>query len=71
MCWHPDGDEGATRAEAVWKGHNGLSRELGLYLRLYKRTWENPSPEIEIESIDLVSAPAPAQPFLIAITAEE
>jgi hypothetical protein len=33
-------------------------------------TWENPRPEIEVTTIDFVSAMSRCGPFLIALTAE-
>ena len=39
-------------------------------LRLFRTTWENPAPEIEVTRIDFLSAPTRAAPFLVAITVE-
>jgi hypothetical protein len=33
-------------------------------------TWQNSTPEIQVESIDFVSEMTDAAPFLIALTAE-
>lgn len=60
----------ASKAKVAWKGSSSVARNYESYLRLYKRTWENPMPEIEIKSIDFLSVPALAQPFLVAITSE-
>jgi hypothetical protein len=70
--WFTQTDEtdSATRAEVAWRGNSEHSRRIGLSLRLYKRTWENPMPDVEIESIDFVLNPNPAVPCLLAITAE-
>jgi len=38
--------------------------------RVYMSTWENPRPDIEVTSLDFVSAPTRSDPFLIALTAE-
>jgi len=58
------------RAELAWTGTNPCTTEAGTSLRLYKRTWENPKPDVEIQSIDFVSTVTPSGPFLIAITIE-
>jgi len=42
----------------------------GSRIRYYKRTWENPRPNVSIASIDFISNKTGAAPFLIAITAE-
>jgi hypothetical protein len=38
-------------------------------VRVYKFTWNNPLPEVEIKSIDFESAMEKPAPFLLAITA--
>ena len=38
--------------------------------RVYLSTWENPRPEIEVTTLDFVSAMTRSAPFLIALTAE-
>jgi hypothetical protein len=54
-----------------------LARLLGMtaaddkdYIRLFKTTWENPNPDIEVESIDFVSRLTASAPFLVAMTVE-
>ena len=54
----------------AWSGQNGKSRSQNLTIQLYKTTWENPSPQVQIVSIDFISAKKAAAPFLIAITVE-
>jgi hypothetical protein len=54
----------------AWTGKNGNSREQSTTIQLYKTTWENPRPDAEIVSIDLISAQRKAAPFLVAITVE-
>jgi serine/threonine protein kinase len=56
----------------AWEGDNPKSRQRadGRKIRLFKSTWENPSPEVEVRTLDFLSArPGPA-PFLVALTAE-
>src|SRR5262249_24982967 len=52
----------------VWKAEKVTDQfgDVGLFLN----TWDNPLPEVEITSIDLVSALSEAQPFVVAITVE-
>jgi WD40 repeat protein/serine/threonine protein kinase len=49
--------------KVAWKGTNTNNR-------VYMSTWENPRPEIEVTTLDLVSAMSRCGPFLIAVTAE-
>lgn len=44
--------------------------DSGRNLRLYKTTWTNFAPDLEIESIDFTSSMNGPAPFLLAITAE-
>ena len=39
-------------------------------IRLFKRTWNNPAPEVEVAKIDFVAEHGWAHPFLVALTAE-
>jgi WD40 repeat protein len=60
----PDSD--ALRiATVAWTGTNS---ERGA-IRLFERTWQNPHPDVEIETLDFVSKMTKCAPFLIAITA--
>jgi hypothetical protein len=54
-----DGEGGRV----AWKGTNTNSR-------VYLSTWENSRPDIEVTTVDLVSALRHSGPFLIALTAE-
>ncbi len=58
--------------EPVWKGPQERWRnnwpDWGV--RLYKTTWENPRPDIEIKAIDLISTMTGSAPFVIGITVE-
>ena len=40
------------------------------YAQLFQSTWENPFPEVAVETIDYLCAKTEAIPFLIAVTAE-
>lgn len=54
----------------AWTGTNQSSRAQRRTIRLFKSTWENPIPRLEVRSIDFVSTHDVASPFLVAITAE-
>ena len=51
----------------AWEGHPPV---LAQSVRLFKATWTNPRPDIEIQELDFVSGEAPVEPTLVAITAE-
>jgi len=65
--WWFDSDKelgpGATEA---WSGKN----DKGETVRLFKRSWNNPHPDVEIQSVDLLSS-GPGCLLLFAITAEQ
>jgi hypothetical protein len=54
----------------AWIGASENSRKHGGEARLYKRTWENPRPDVPIRSIDFVHGNTHGTPILVAITAE-
>jgi WD40 repeat protein/serine/threonine protein kinase len=67
--WYFDTDKelGPDAVEA-WNEKN----DKGDLVRLFKRSWINPHPEIEIQSIDFLCAgPGCSRPILFAITAEK
>ena len=61
----------SREARLVWLGANQRTRADGAHLQLYVRSWENPAPDVEITSIDLVSAMTACAPFIIAITVND
>jgi tetratricopeptide (TPR) repeat protein/predicted Ser/Thr protein kinase len=64
----PSSLSGATVA---WQGTlPRWAKEPGKCIRLYRMTWDNPRPEVEVERLDFVSAIEDAAPFLLAITVE-
>lgn len=68
-------DEPAEASQAViaWKGHSPcVVQGGGTNIRLFKSTWTNPRPEIEISSLDFVLSMATpsVHPLVVAITAE-
>ena len=58
----------AKSATIAWSGSNPATEASGASLRLFKRTYENPKPDLTIETIDFVSAQSESAPFLIAVT---
>ena len=43
------------RGRVVWRGTNPVAQRYGATLHLYLTTYENPRPEVEVTSIDLIS----------------
>jgi hypothetical protein len=68
--WWNQSDEENKKFVIAWTGTNEASRAAGRTIRLFKSSWENPYPEAEVKSIDIVSTHDVAAPFLVAITAE-
>lgn len=59
-------------AQPVWTGPTEAFKAdwPNKGVRLYKLSWTNPRPDVEITSIDLISTMTQSAPFVIAITAE-
>ena len=53
---------GLPNATVAWTGPGGL--------RLFRRTYENPRPEVEVATLDFLSTNQTAAPFVVAITVE-
>jgi hypothetical protein len=55
----------------AWDGANADSRRYNKQIYLYKSVWENPTPDVEVTSLDFVSAQAgDCAPFLVAVSLE-
>ncbi len=61
----------------AWSGSNpfletqAVRQSFGVRtVNLFKSTWKNPKPNVEVESIDFVSEVTNAAPFLVAVTVE-
>lgn len=65
-CFDYDPVREIRGAVVAWTGRNAGQHPV----RLYKVTWENPWPEIQLVSLDFISALTDAAPFLIALTAD-
>jgi hypothetical protein len=72
LDWWSHSNEPALSRDCVqaWSGPNKASQTKGQSIRLFKTTWENPLPQVKLESLDLIAGDTPAAPFLIAITVE-
>ncbi len=68
--WHNQERWDVSRATVAWTGSNAAVMASNGSLRLCKRTWDNPHPEVEVESIDFTSTGTKCAPFLIALTLE-
>jgi len=75
--WWSQVNETDTQFTVAWTGTNELSLKRGRSIRLFKATWQNPHPDVQIAGIDfdfVLTANRPpskhAAPFLVAITAE-
>jgi len=58
--------------ELAWAGSNPAIRdqEPEFALRLYRSTFANPHPELEVTSLDYISTVTDAAPFLVGLTVE-
>ena len=53
--FHTENSIFPDRAELAWEGSNNRVKELGFVLKLYRYSWINPLPGVEIISIDMIS----------------
>lgn len=61
----------AGNTNVAWIGENRAATKKGYRIRVFKTLFDNPKPGVRVETIDYVSALAPASsPFLLALTAE-
>lgn len=69
--WTPAGAPARLPNSVVaWSGSNAAAKGSNVTLRIYDTAWENPSPQVQVESLDYVSSMGPSAPFLLAITTE-
>lgn len=54
----------------AWETETTWSKRNDRKVRVYHRAWDNPHPELEIVSIDLVAEGYAVVPFLVALTVE-
>ncbi len=65
---HAELPQELPEAAVAWRGANAASRRDGKSIRLFKLTWNNPSPDVEVVRVDF--AAEQGDPFLVALTAE-
>ena len=63
-------DGQVERAVVAWTGTNQLNTWNRGFQQLFRLSLQNPRPEVEVESLDFVSAMTDSAPFLIALTVE-
>jgi WD40 repeat protein/predicted Ser/Thr protein kinase len=69
--WYPLAESPHRRGMTVaWTGTNAVSLFNKHGLRLFRVTWENPRPEVPVDTLDLVAAPTRAELLFLAITLE-
>ncbi len=70
--WHQLPNEPPMNSDltVAWLGENAVSKRMTNSIRLFRTTWTNVAPAVEIESMDFVSAMAGPAPFLVAITVD-
>ena len=62
----------ATTTQLAWFGENKYldDHQPGKFLHLYRTTFQNPMPKVNVESIDYVSAMGNPAPFMAGLTIE-
>jgi hypothetical protein len=68
--WARQNDKPLADAQVAWEGTSPRTQGIGFLLRLFKYTYENPLPEIEIETLDFISKLVHSAPMLVAVTVE-
>jgi hypothetical protein len=63
-------DSHAELARVVWYRENVTPKYSRRDARLYKSTWANPRPEVEVISLDFVSRMGASAPLIVALTVE-
>lgn len=58
-------------ATVAWTGSSPATEAAGSSIRLFKRAYDNPKPDLAIQSLDFVSTRSESAPFLVALTVEE
>lgn len=64
------GPEPVKTSRVIWTGPNNPKEPNGKQAQIFLTTWENPFPNVTLESIDFISALNEPVPYLYAITAE-
>ena len=68
--FYVEGEMEPSKGKVAWKGANAFSKQVGAGIRLYASTWENPTPNKKVVSIDYLSRKGDtvAAPFCVAMT---
>jgi hypothetical protein len=71
-CWQKQANEKQAPPELVlaWESDSETPKTTGDKARIFKMTWDNLAPDLEIEKLDFVTNTTGPAPFLIAITVE-
>jgi hypothetical protein len=65
-----DNQAQASAAALAWSGNADPTKPVPTPVRLYRRNYENPRPDLEVVSVTFESARTSAGPFLVALTVE-
>lgn len=68
--WTSPNDPIPKNAEIAWKGQNQATKKVGSNILIFKYTWDNPLPDVNITAMDYASSLTTASPYLIAVTIE-
>ena len=68
--WNWDKSKPTSDAKVAWEGTNSYAQRFKITVRLFVTSWDNPSPEKTIASIDFESSNEQSAPMLVAVTAE-
>jgi WD40 repeat protein/predicted Ser/Thr protein kinase len=69
--WYPlNAKPGRPGMVVAWTGTNKSSRLNKHGLRLFRVTWENPRPEVPLQTLDLLAAPTRSEFLVLAISVE-
>jgi len=64
-------EDGPITSSVAWEGASKLGKKNGEHARIFHMTWENPHPEIPVETLDFEATHEDSMPFILAITLEE
>jgi WD40 repeat protein len=68
--WSSHPQSSCRRGNLAWEGENPAAARLGAKVRLFHRAWDNPRPDQEIVSLELIGEHETATFFVVAITVE-
>ena len=69
--WYKTSPKDAGQALIAWEGRPSIPATKGAEnVRLFKATWTNPQPDLEVTQLDFILGKTEMHPFVVAITAE-